>query len=95
MNWDSGVLRLPELTLVLQAFIRAAGGRLIGMDVTGDWSPVEVRGWLRRLLHSTEHPQLVIDPREAARRNERANLAILEGIEAAYRPSGLSRRASA
>jgi hypothetical protein len=77
VNWDSGYLEPAEVRAVLAAFLRAAGGRLAGMDLVGDWSPVRVRGLLRRLLHYTEHPVLRVDPTEAARRNARANLALV------------------
>jgi hypothetical protein len=76
VNWDSGHLELSEVALILDAFESACGGNLAGMDVVGDWSPVRVRGWLRRLLHLTEHPALTIDPATARRRNERTNLAL-------------------
>jgi hypothetical protein len=78
VNWDSGHLHLAEAQEILAAFVAAAGGRLAGMDVTGDWSRVRLRGSLRRLLHWTEHPALTVNPAEASRRNERANLALVE-----------------
>ena len=78
VNWDSGHLRLEELTTALRGFLRAAGGRLAGADSTGDWSPVEVRGPLRRLLHRVEHPQIIVDPETARERNERVNSRLLE-----------------
>jgi hypothetical protein len=83
VNWDSGQLRLTEVQAVLVAFLRAARGMLAGMDIVGDWSPVRVQGVLRRLLHRTEHPALVIDPAEAARRNERANLSLVAAVRRA------------
>jgi len=73
VNWDSGFLDLDELGRVLDAFLEAADGRLAGMDSTGDWSPVVVRGLLRSFLHRTEHPRLDVRPEEAARANERVN----------------------
>jgi hypothetical protein len=82
VNWDSGHLREAEVTTVLEAFERAAGGRLAGMDVVGDWSPVRVAGAFRRFLHLTEHPTLHIWPAQASRRNERLNLRLLAGREA-------------
>jgi hypothetical protein len=82
VNWDSGHLRLAEAEAVVEGFVRAAGGRLAGMDLVGDWSPVRVRGALRHVLHWTEHPALTIDPAEAARRNERANQALLRAAGA-------------
>src|SRR5207245_605996 len=75
VNWDSGRLRLAEVTAVLAAFAAAARGDVVGVDVTGDWSPVRLGGTLRRALHWTEHPALAVDPAEAARVNERSNLA--------------------
>ena len=42
VNWESGFLNMPEVTTILTAFRDAAVGRLAGMDVTGDWSPVDV-----------------------------------------------------
>jgi hypothetical protein len=77
VNWDSGHLTTPELENVLDAFTEAALGRLAGMDVVGDWSPVRVRGALGALFHLTEHPRLSIDPSLAARVNERLNLRLI------------------
>jgi arginase family enzyme len=77
VNWDSGRLGWEEVAAVLGAFAAAAGGRLAGMDVVGDWSPVVVDGWFRRLFHLAEHAPLVIDPADARRRNERVNLRLL------------------
>jgi hypothetical protein len=78
VNWDSGHLRLEEGAMVLESFLRAAGGELAGADIVGDWSPVQVRGWLRWFLHRTEHPPLLVRPEVATARNEAANLRLLE-----------------
>jgi arginase family enzyme len=82
VNWDSGQLTVAEVLEVLAAFWDAAEGGLAGMDVVGDWSPVAVRGWLRRLLHWSEHPSLVIEADEAARRNETLNVRLLDAVSA-------------
>jgi hypothetical protein len=82
VNWDSGHLRLAEVTAVLTAFVTAARGNLLGMDVPGDWSPVRLGGAFRRMLHWTEHPALAVDPAEATRVNERTNLALLRSLVA-------------
>jgi arginase family enzyme len=79
-NWDSGHLTLPEVEQILAAFLAASGNRLVGMDIVGDWSPVETRGILRRVLHWTEHPPLSIDPVDASQRNEITNLSLLETL---------------
>lgn len=82
VNWDSGHLDLKEVRLVLDAFLRAAQGRLVGMDLLGDWSPVQLRGPLRYFLHLTEHPRLEIEAGDATQRNEWTNLALLETVRA-------------
>jgi hypothetical protein len=95
VNWDSGHLRPAEVSAVLGAFAAAAGGNVIGMDVVGDWSPVRLGGTFRRLLHWTEHPALAVDPAEACRTNERANLALLQRVAAILaRPAGRVNRPS-
>jgi hypothetical protein len=83
VNWDSGHLSLAEVSALLHAFISAARGHLAGMDITGDWSAVRLRGWLRRFLHFTEHPALAVEADDAIRRNERANLALMGAIDTA------------
>jgi hypothetical protein len=50
------------------------------MDVVGDWSPVQVKGWLRRLLHFTEHPFLEVAPHEALTVNDRTNGVLLDTL---------------
>jgi hypothetical protein len=82
VNWDSGRLGWDEVAAVLDGFAAAAGGRLAGMDVVGDWSAVRVSGWFRGLFHLAEHPQLTINPADARRRNERINLRLLAGVTA-------------
>jgi hypothetical protein len=81
VNWDSGHLTFAEVETVLACFVRAVGGRMAGMDVVGDWSPVRVSGWLRRLLHLTEHPSLAWGPDEAATVNGRTNALLLATLE--------------
>jgi hypothetical protein len=81
VNWESGFLDIGEVTMILSEFIAAAQGRMAGMDVTGDWSPVQTQGLLRRWLDFNEHPKLSVDPQIAADRNGRTNAAIVQLIE--------------
>jgi hypothetical protein len=80
VNWDSGHLTLDEVHDILVCFLTAADGRLAGMDVVGDWSPVRVRtllGWLFHLgMHSVPRP----DADAAAAINTLTNLALLETV---------------
>jgi arginase family enzyme len=80
VNWDSGYLALPEVEMILEAFLGAARGKLVGMDIVGDWSPIHLRGVLRHFLHLTEHPRLVVDPQRAVEKNSRTNLVILHSL---------------
>jgi hypothetical protein len=80
VNWDSGRLTLAEVCELLQVFMDAARGNMAGVDIVGDWSPVRLRGWLPHVMHWTEHPSLTVDANEAARRNEQANLALLQAL---------------
>jgi hypothetical protein len=85
-NWDSGYLTLTEVRMVLAAF-RERAEELGGMDILGDWSPVCVRGWLRHLLHWTEHPSLHVVPEHASRRNAITNRALLDALAVPASPS--------
>jgi hypothetical protein len=86
VNWDSGRLDAAEVQAVLDVFARASAG-VVGMDVVGDWSRVEVKGVARRLLHWVEHPQLRIDAQEARARNEAMNVALVELLTNASTPA--------
>jgi len=77
VNWDSGHLSLTEVLSALDVACGLAGG-LAGMDIVGDWSPVVLDSWFRRLFHLTMHPPLRVEPGDAARQNEQTNLTLLE-----------------
>lgn len=81
VNWDSGHLRLTDVLAILQTFIAQGGGRLAGMDIVGDWSPVRIKGLMRRLFHWTMHSSIKVHPSEALKRNQDANLAILATLD--------------
>ena len=81
VNWDSGLLRLPQAVTIIATFLSAAGGHLAGADVLGDWSPIKLGRWLNRLCDRLDHPSPVHEPHEAARRNQRANAVILQALQ--------------
>jgi hypothetical protein len=87
VNWDSGLLRLEDAVTVIEAFLTAAGGRLAGADLLGDWSPVRLGHPLNRLCDRLDHPSPSHDPADAADRNRRANAALLRAL--LPRPSAL------
>jgi arginase family enzyme len=80
VNWDSGCLTTAEVLAIVETFMKAANGALVGMDVVGDWSPVRLHGWGQQFLHWTEHPALAIDANEAVQRNQALNLRLLECV---------------
>jgi hypothetical protein len=96
VNWDSGHLGLGEVRDVLGGFIRAANCRMAGMDIVGDWSFVSVKGWLRQLLHYTEHPLQSMAPHEALVINDRTNQLLFEtlGTLGVYNVAASRRAAS-
>jgi hypothetical protein len=77
VNWDSGHLRLSEVMILVEGFVDACGRQLTGVDIVGDWSPVEVSGMMRRMLHKVEHPKLETMPFTAARCNDATNQKLL------------------
>jgi len=87
VNWDSGYLELREVQSALTWFIKAAVGRVIGIDVSGDWSRSRTQGILRSVLNITEHHALRVHPQEAAAVNGRANQALIKTIGRAITPS--------
>eukprot|EP00211_Chloroparvula_japonica_P006815 CAMPEP_0119121856 /NCGR_PEP_ID=MMETSP1310-20130426/2289_1 /TAXON_ID=464262 /ORGANISM="Genus nov. species nov., Strain RCC2339" /LENGTH=410 /DNA_ID=CAMNT_0007111437 /DNA_START=37 /DNA_END=1265 /DNA_ORIENTATION=+ len=77
-NWNSGDLTLTEVCIIIEVLVEYAEGRLLGIDVTGDWSGVDVRGWMREILHEQQHDeeQNKIDCKIADAVNERTNLLL-------------------
>jgi hypothetical protein len=80
VNWDPGLLGLEHAVAILDTFLAAAGRRTIGADVLGDWSPVRLGHWLNQLCARLDHPSRELDPADAARRNRRANAALLRAL---------------
>ena len=79
-NWDAGHLRLEEVKAVVRTALRLADGKLAGADLTGDWSPVQTSGMLRRVLHRIEHSATTVDSNRATEINAAANAVLLEAI---------------
>jgi hypothetical protein len=80
VNWDSGHLTLAEVQNVLRGFMDATRGKLAGMDIVGDFSPVRVQGLGRRWMHWSEHPKLDLQPQAETRVNEATNLRLLQTL---------------
>jgi len=81
-NWEEGKLALSELLLMLKLIRDNLD--IVGLDVTGDYSPVEVRGLLKSLISGWDHPREIAaqkySPEEILHLNESTNLKILETL---------------
>jgi hypothetical protein len=91
VNWDSGNLTFREVFALLNAFAEAAKYRFAGMDVVGDWSPLRLQGFGRRVLHWTEHPRLTVSPTQATECNQKINLEVVEWAQSLERDQALGR----
>jgi hypothetical protein len=77
-NWEPGLVSLDWLLEALRALRDNAN--VIGMDITGDYSPVVTRSGIKRFFIDRDHPpQLAgkMDRDEIDRINEATNLKIL------------------
>ncbi len=79
-NWDAGHLLIDEVLAVISTFLELSGRRLAGADILGDWSPVHTSSLLNGLLQRLHSPRPQADPLEAVRRNQQANLRLLEPL---------------
>lgn len=84
-NWNSGELSLDETLLIIETLIELSGGRLMAMDITGDFTRVETHGVYRAFLHWQQHEDSENNiPQEVANAlNQRTNLKILRSVKAA------------
>jgi len=79
-NWNSGFLGRMEVIRIIKVLIELSGGRLLAIDVTGDFTKVSVHGFFRNYLHTTQHDdeQNNQSPEIALEKNQETNLEILK-----------------
>ncbi|MCX5710873.1 MAG: arginase family protein [Candidatus Omnitrophica bacterium] len=81
-NWEEGPMSLSELLSMIRVI--KDNLNLAGMDITGDYSPINISGRFKALLSRLDHPKEVsaqnLDPASIAQINESTNLSILESI---------------
>ncbi|MFA4888620.1 MAG: hypothetical protein WC628_03470 [Candidatus Omnitrophota bacterium] len=79
-NWEGGVLPLEELLLMLK--VVKENVEIIGVDITGDYSPAYVSGKLKALCSRLDHPKDFsakgFDEAHINAANEATNLKILQ-----------------
>jgi len=54
-NWEEGQLSLNELLSMLRMIREKLN--IVGMDITGDYSPVVIKGLVKRIIASFDHPK--------------------------------------
>jgi hypothetical protein len=77
-NWEDGSIALSWLLEALGVI--KLKKNIIGMDITGDYSPPAIKGWLKNLMSCLDHPRKNIrteDSESISRINEETNLRIL------------------
>ncbi len=74
-NWDQGEMPLDALLAALEAL--AAGLRIVGVDVCGEYSPPRFADPVKLVAGFFDHPREPPPPPEALVRNDRTNRALL------------------
>lgn len=83
-NWEEGKLSLEELLLMLQLI--KENMEIVGVDVTGDYSPVRLRGTFKQCMSHFDHPKNLkahtLPESVVTSINEATNLKILQVLNA-------------
>jgi arginase family enzyme len=53
-NWEEGLFELGELLLLLK--IIKENLDIVGLDITGDYSPANIKGYFKSFLAASDHP---------------------------------------
>lgn len=81
-NWEAGCLKLDELLLLLGLIKEEL--EIVGLDITGDYSPAcfasRIKGFFSRLDHPKNYPAKGRAQEEINSLNEKTNIAILERL---------------
>lgn len=81
-NWEEGLISLEELILMLKVIQENCD--IIGADISGDYSPVIIRGRFKKFCSAFDHPKKVkakdFSQNLISQINEETNLKILEAL---------------
>lgn len=81
-NWDQGELPLDSLIAMLKMIKENLD--IVGMDITGDYSPIRVDGIFKNMISRLDHPGRAgaaeLPASSVAAVNERTNLKILDAV---------------
>lgn len=78
-NWESGLLSIDWLLNAL--LIIKEEKNIVGMDITGEYSPIIIKNPIKRFISSLDHPKQtaeMIAPSKIVSINEATNLKILD-----------------
>lgn len=83
-NWEEGLLSLEQLLQALK--IIKDNSEIIGLDITGEYSPISVSGKFKGILSRLDHPKKnfadSLNIAAISEINERTNLKILDLVTA-------------
>ncbi|MFA5146910.1 MAG: arginase family protein [Candidatus Omnitrophota bacterium] len=81
-NWEAGRSTLEEVLSILRLIKEKTD--IVGADITGDYSPVRVKGVLKKMASYIDHPKgrgtVAADDDLRRETNESTNLRILEAL---------------
>ncbi len=77
-NWGNGRLTLEQLVEAVRTLKKRK--RMVGADITGEYSPIEVENRLMRAMALKIHPKMPEPSPEDLRRNEETNLALVDAL---------------
>jgi len=85
-NWNSGLLGRMEVIRIIKVLLEFSGGKLLALDITGEFTEVRVNGIWRHYLHKTQHDdELNVQNSEIAlETNQETNLQIMEMLESYF-----------
>jgi len=77
-NWEMGSLTVEEVTGAIRLLLDRK--EVIGVDITGEYSPIEIRNVWFRALSAWDHPPRPAPSPVELERNEATNLALLSAF---------------
>ncbi|MDD5155620.1 MAG: hypothetical protein PHF11_03945 [Candidatus Omnitrophica bacterium] len=79
-NWEEGVFSLEDLLGMLKLIKQNSD--IVGLDITGDYSPAEVEGAFKKFVSYLDHPRDIkantVPESVVTAVNEKTNLALME-----------------
>lgn len=77
-NWEIGQLTVDQITYAIRAIIRTRN--VIGADITGEYSKIEIKSRLFRIISASDRPKIANPDEHSLRCNEETNLSIIDAL---------------